>query len=433
MRSLTATWIAGVVAALIAAGCGGDSIQTGSPDAGGSGAVDDDAADGSGAPSETGADADVATVIAQWLATLAKTCSDDAPCGGAVTCYSGVCVDEPPSGSEVAQSDPTDGNKVTGEQPNLACADGPPATPEGPESAAMFGAVVRFGSGKITTNVLVDVYLASDWDASGCEELEGNGKANCYKAYGDADGDGVTPIASTTSAEVGEVPLPADCDEDEDCPLGYECSGDDDDIARECEEQFGLFVIDGLPTNTMLVVRSRATTHITDWHDTYTFGVYLFADEVDADGRYRYDVTMVSHGQWLLTANTMLIGDIPPQRGVIGGRVRDCRVPGDRDGWPIGEASLGLANPPNTFAYFNNLEDNTVPVVERVTTNILGRYAALDIEPGWNRLAGSIDGADGLGSIGGIDVFVVPNALSIVSWPGLQPYWKQEWVGDFPE
>lgn len=403
-----------------AAGCGGDSIQTGSPDAGGVGSADgadDDDGPGSSEP-------------------LPKACANDAPCSGDVTCYSGVCVDEPPLGSKVQQSDPTDGHKVTGQQPNLDCVDAPPAAPDGPGTADMYGAVVRFGSGKITTHVQVDVYLASEWDASACADVAPTGQAACYRSYGDVESvgeTGVAPIASTLSVPVGEVTLPADCDEDEDCPLGYECGGDDDDIARVCEEQFGVFVVDDVPTNTLLVVRSRATTHVTDWHDTFTFGVYLFADEVDAEGRYRYDVTMVSHGQWLLTANTMLIGDIPPQRGVIGGRVRDCRVPGIRDSWPIGEASLGLANPPSTFAYFNNLEDNTVPVVERVTTNILGRYAALDIEPGWNRIAGSIDAEGGLTTVGGIDVFVVPNALSIVSWPGLKPYWKQEWAGDFPD
>lgn len=407
--------VVGAVTIVVLAGCGGDGIVTEIPDAAGAG---DSSADG-GEPE-----------------ALPKACSGSAPCSGSVPCRSGVCVADPPPGSLVQQSDPTDENKLTGAQPNLDCADAVPATPEGPGSAILFGAVTRFGSGKITTNVRVDVFLASEWDASVCDPIEAKGaREACYRSYGDEGQDeswAITPIASGLSFEVGEVTLPDDCDDDEDCPLGYECSGDDDEIVRLCEEQFGLFALADVPTNTLLVIRSRATTHVTDWLDTFTFGVYLFADQVDAEGRYRYDVTMVSHGQWLLTANTMLIGDIPPEHGAIGGRVRDCRVAGERDGWPIGEASLGLARPAETFAYFNDLEDNTVPVVERVTTNILGRYAALDIEPGWNRIAGSIHASDGLRSIGGGDVFVLPNALSIVSWPGLQPYWKQEWGGDFP-
>jgi hypothetical protein len=56
----------------------------------------------------------------------------------------------------------------------------------------------------------------------------------------------------------------------------------------------------------------------------------------------------------------------------------------------------------------------------------LGRFAALDVPAGWNKLAGSarVDGQ--VESIGAIDVYVIPNSLSIVSGPGRQPYWRQQ-------
>ncbi|MEC9072993.1 MAG: hypothetical protein VX938_11455, partial [Myxococcota bacterium] len=217
--------------------------------------------------------------------------------------------------------------------------------------------------------------------------------------------------------------LPETCEGHHECPLGYECLEGDLDFT--CEEQFGIYEISDVPTNTPLVIRARATTFENKWHDTYTFNVFLYSDTV-VDGRVHYDATMVSHGQWLLTANTVALADIPPEHGAIGGRVRDCRIAGERASWPVSDVTLALAAPSVRTVFFNNLEDDTVPLVERTSTNILGRFAALDIEAGWNQLAGSGRVGDEVVSMGAVDVYVIPNALSVVTFPGREPFWKQE-------
>jgi hypothetical protein len=116
--------------------------------------------------------------------------------------------------------------------------------------------------------------------------------------------------------------------------------------------------------------------------------------------------------------------NIAPENGAIGGRIRDCHD-AERDSWPIADVRLGLAAPGRSFVYFNNLEDDTVPLIDRETTDILGRFAALDVPAGWNRIAGAarVDGQ--VVTIGSVPVYVAPSSLSIISWPGALPYWRQ--------
>jgi len=227
------------------------------------------------------------------------------------------------------------------------------------------------------------------------------------------------------SFPVTGVSVPDFCDGHADCPLGYECYEHDLDFV--CGEQFGLYVIENVPTETELVLRARATNFESKWHDTYVFGVVLHGDQMDDQGGVHFDATMVSEAQWLLTPNTVGLDDIPPDRGVVGGRVRDCRVAGERAGWPVAEVSLALAQPAEKIVYFNSLEDDTIPLASRTTTNIVGRFAALDVPTGWNVVAGAawVDGE--LVSVGHSDVYVVPDALSIISFPGTLPHWKQGW------
>ena len=58
----------------------------------------------------------------------------------------------------------------------------------------------------------------------------------------------------------------------------------------------------------------------------------------------------------------------------------------------------------------------------RTKTNIIGRYAAVGVPPGPNRVAvvGRIAGKQEV--LGTADVFVIPNALVIISIPGMVPY-----------
>ncbi|MGB0590364.1 MAG: hypothetical protein ACPGU1_11850 [Myxococcota bacterium] len=433
-------------------GVSGGSSATGSEPSSDTASVDD-VSGATETPEADGAAVEEPAVVAPLL----LSCTEELECEGGLHCRSGVCLADPPVEEVLTLTDATGVDPYPAEvEASLGCMDEAPSTPDGPTETTLYGAVTRFGSGLITRDIRVEVFAADDWDPSECEAVEDvDARITCYAEYGSpehTDTHGIEPLGSALSVAAEDAPE-SECDGHADCPLGYECV--EDDVEKTCQEQFGLFEIAGVPTNTRLVIRSRATTYTDKWHDVYMFGVYLYADQVDASGRTHYDVTMVSEGQWLLTANIAGL-TIAPENGVIGGRVRDCRVEGvcvdaggaegescvldsdcdsetgeetcsgGRASWPLGGVAIGLAQPAAQIVYFNNLEDDTVPLDFRTTTNILGRYAALDVPAGYNQIAGVARDDAEVVSVGGASVYVVPGALSIIGWPGHQPHWKQE-------
>lgn len=382
-------------------------------------ATDTDAVDSS----ETTDDATVGDDVADTAGDVADTsqptalpnaCDASRACTTG-TCRSGVCVTDPPSAATSHLTDPTTNSETDG-WPDLDCVDQSLTPPTQTTTATLYGAVARFGKGRKTIGIHVDVLLAAGFDPSACEaEDDEDAQKLCYRSYG-------TPIGSAVSVAATPASVPNECLIHEECPLGYQCF-DPNDLGGTCEEQFGLYEIAGVPLETPLVIRSYATTSENQWHDTYLYNVILHADAT-TEGRVQYDAQMVSEGQWELTTNSVGLPDMAPDNGAVGGRVRDCD-PGDRDSWPIADVRLALANPGRSIVYFNNLEDDTVPLIDRETTDILGRFAALDVPAGWNRIAGAarVDGQ--VVTIGGVPVYVAPNTLSIVSWPGTQPFWRQ--------
>jgi hypothetical protein len=399
-------WSGLAVVALVA--CGDDAPRGIGQDTS-QGEVVADTADAADSAAETGADATDDTAAP----ALPNACPDGTCASG--VCRSGVCVTDPPAGAVSYLTDPTD-NKATTTWPELGCVDRSQEPPAQTATATLYGAVSRFGKGRKTIGIQVDVFLAEGFDPSGCEaESSADAKKDCFRTYG-------TPVASALSVAATPASVPTECTRHEDCPLGYQCY-DPSELGGACEEQFGLYEAAGVPLDTPLVIRAYATSNETQWHDTTVYNVVLHADRV-VEGRIQYDAQMVSEGQWILTTNSVGLPAIAPEHGAVGGRVRDCAT-GERDAWPIADVRLGLAAPGSAIVYFNNLEDDTVPLIDRETTDILGRFAALDVPAGWNRIAGAarVDGQ--VVTIGSVPVYVAPNSLSIVSWPGTQPYWRQ--------
>lgn len=365
--------------------------------------------------SDTSGDTDTADT-GDTTAPQPNACDEARACQQG-SCRSGVCVQDPPAGSNAYLTDPVE-NLLSTEWPDLSCVDTVRQRPIETTTTTMYGAVARFGKGRKTLDIKIEVLLAEGFDPSACQnEATDAAKRNCYRNYG-------TPIASTLSvAPPTPTSLPDSCTRHEECPLGYQCF-DPAELGGDCEEQFGLYELPGIPLNTPLIIRSYTTTNEAQWHDTWMFNVILDPAR-EVFGRTQYDAQMVSHGQWLLTSNSVGLPDMSPNNGAIGGRIRDCQ--GDRPyAWPISEVRLNLARPGSGIVYFNNLEDDTVPLIDRQSTDILGRFAALDVPAGWNRMAGAarVDGQ--VVSVGSTPVYVIPNALSIVSWPGSQPYWRQQ-------
>lgn len=343
---------------------------------------------------------------------LPNACDEATACRSGV-CRSGVCVTDPPSGAVSNITDPVT-NLASSDWPDLDCADQTFVAPTQTTTATLYGAVARFGKGRKTTDIHVDVLLAEGFDPSACnDEPTTDAIKTCYRNYG-------TPIGSTLSVAAPSADA-TECEKHEQCPIGYQCF-DPNELGGTCQEQYGLYQITNVPLDTPLIIRSYATTSEAQWHDTWMFNIVLHSGRV-VEGRVQYDAQMVSEGQWQLTTNTVGLPPMDVKNGAVGGRVRDCGVA--RDDWPVADVRLGLAAPGKSIVYFNNLEDDTVPLIDRETTDILGRFAALDVPAGWNRIAGAarVDGQ--VVTVGGVPVYVVPNSLSIVSWPGTEPYWRQ--------
>lgn len=396
-------WLAGFAVTCAGAGCGSNAEVEPASDI----EVREDAALADGVSDVERGETEVSVMPQACGAELA--CDEGA-------CRSGVCVPDPPAGDLSYVTNPVD-NEVTTLWPDLSCLDASTAAPIQSQTATLYGAVSRFGKGRKTVGMKVEVLAADGFDPSACLDARGEEATKaCYRAYGTVLGSTVSLAAPTPTA------LPETCTRHEECPLGYQCF-DPNELGGTCEEQFGLYEISGIPLDVPLIIRTTATSSESQWHDTWLFNVVLHSGRV-VEGRVQYDAQIVSEGQWQLTTNSVGLPDIAPENGAIGGRIRDCA--GTRDvSWPIADVRLGLANPGRSIVYFNDLEDDTVPLIDRESTDIIGRFAALDVPPGWNRMAGAarVDGE--IVSIGGVPVYVIPGALSIVSWPGTTPYWRQ--------
>lgn len=348
---------------------------------------------------------------------LPNACDDQRACTRGA-CRSGVCIEDPPTGSAGILDDPATA-LPSGAPIDLGCADRTLTPPAEPGTATVHGALARFGSGRRTDGLRIDVMLAEDFDPTGCEKIADlDARKTCFRELG--------PIIGTTTTirRALTEDLPASCAKHEECPFAYQCY-DPHKIGGKCEEQFGVYEIAGMPLDTPLIIRAVPVT-ATDrdrWHDTWMFYVVLNGEAV-VDGRVQYDAQIVSASQWINTANSVGLDDIPDTNGAIGGRVRDCHQ-ADRESWPIREVRVGLARRAQRIVYFNDLEDDTVPLVTRETTNVHGRFAALDIEAGWNVISGSARIGGEVRSVGALPIYIFPDALTIASWPGYNPFWRQ--------
>ncbi len=428
-----------VACALVAAGCGtSDTSAPSSSGGGGGGAAGSGAADGAaGGADATGSGADATGADAQTTGDAANTtgsavsapsdlpqgCNADHPCDEGRTCVArddgeGVCVPVPEDALNLGN--PFDEQPASG-TPVLDCLAGDWGQPG--EPVTMYGYVDRFGSGGITAGMTVRVFRRSEFHPEQCDSVADPGER--FQCYANLVADPTLIVGEATSVPPPPLAEAVDCSHDGDCPLGYACAGQKG--FEQCEPNYGLYQLDGVPTNTPLVVYVTPADPASrnDWHDTYLYDVVLLerAVQQDANGKrwYRFDPTTVSDAQWKTVPNPFGT-QITPPNGAIGGRLRDCGVEGDRRSWPLGGARVGFARPPSRTGYFNDKEEDTLPDPNRTATNILGRYVGLDVEPGVNWVAAAaLDGGE-VRSLGIHQIYVFPSSLTIVSFPGqLEP------------
>ena len=375
-------------------------------------------------------------------------CAKDGDCKTNHACIEGVCVPKLVGAKETQVTDPLNDNQPSKEAVEFSCFgktidDLVKGLPE-VATVTMWGRVDRFGGGGPTVNIEVAVFKKADFKPEACAHLVDPKESGA--CYGDEAKVG-KPLAKVVSVDAAgaekngwlpkrKLATEKECTKGQhlDCPHGDTC--DKVDGFPKCTFQHGLFAISGLPTNVPLIVRTRPVdaNDPNGWRVSYIWDVVLFSNRLDEHGEahqpkafigqdtYRYNPTIVGEGQWKLVPDTIgVLGGISDGHGVIGGRVRDCGT-SKRRSWSLVNAKLGVGIPPEGLTYFNDSETDTVPNKSRTETNLLGRYAAVGIPAGPNRVAA-------LGKIGGKDVplaatdmYVIPNSLVIVSLPGFVPY-----------
>jgi hypothetical protein len=368
-------------------------------------------------------------------------CDAVKPCAAGATCVDGVCVFAPGPEMAATLTDPDNDNLPVSASLELGCVGQPaqvPTTP-GPKTVTMWGRVDRFGSGPVTADIEVAVFRLADFHPQAC--VSANDVEACLHDPAKVG----TPLAVVDSVEPDaaalakgwDVPAPKKagdlCSKHLDCPGGYECRKDTSAVAKVCVKLHGVYAVENVPTDVPLVVRVRAKkATAAGWHHSYLWDVTLYSDRLDdktglqpskykGQDTYRVNPTIVGEGQWQLVPLTMGFKSIEEGHGVIGGRIRDCGKDGGRGGWPIHNARVAVGQPGQGVAYFNKEEDNPVPDKMATGTDVVGRYAAVDVPPGANRLAAAVNLGGQVTSLGHADLWVVPNALMIVSLPGRTP------------
>ncbi len=381
---------------------------------------------------------------------FAPNCCGDEDCKESQMCVQGVCAARLDSGLTSSLTDPADDDQPIDTPIETGCngkstAELVAGLPTG-VSVTMWGRVDRFGGGGLTDGVEVSVFLAKDFHPEACAGIKGSKAIRTCMHDESKVGKPIATVVSVTPeagvakgwAVKAKYKPDQECTKNLhlECPLGYLCDKFDGYV--KCGKAHGVYAIEAIPTNVRLVVRASPVdpSHPDGWRDSYVWNVVLLSDHLDAMGEgsqptaflnkqtYRFNPTIVGKAQWVLVPTTMSLGKISSGNGVIGGRVRDCGKD-DRASWAVLDTKISAGVRGAGQSYFNDSESDTVPSKKRTTTNVLGRYAIINIEPGPNRVVvtGRVGAKDTV--LGWADVYVIPDALVLASLPGYVPKLKK--------
>ena len=360
-------------------------------------------------------------------------CGENLPnCSSGLLCVKGVCLVEPMEDATIAH-EYDDGAMELDEPPNISCWESPLTAPEGEHTTVrVTGDVDRFGPGSKTKNVCItfynyhlflDFFAASDCDSlvndediiacygkdpCRCDDLGGESEIqSCYMEIGYCKG-----IIDSGTAEECRTTYGGSV------VVGYGLSVDSGSSR-------GIFSVDDIPTNKKLAVKASGSTM--KWIDSYEYGAYMRRDKVgivDEIPTINWDANIISTAAWNTIPSTAgLPAGMQNMNGAIAGQARDCGLQNhpeyeDRGPEALVHATVGLVQDATLTAYFNGNPDDTLPQPGRIDTNLLGTYAALDMESGLNRVsvAVSIDGQ--IINAGFRDVFMPPHSVAICTFEG---------------
>jgi hypothetical protein len=180
-----------------------------------------------------------------------------------------------------------------------------------------------------------------------------------------------------------------------DCGTRYECN----------------YIYTGVPTEKELVIRTSGT----NWTDLYDYGVFV-PNAAIVNGEFKHNLRALASSDYNSIAQSAIGGPITSGNGALAGEVHDC---GDVR---LLNATVNINQSNKFLTYFSDNEANPIPVTSTRSTTSLGLYAALDVAPGPLSAAAVGKVAGKVTTLGYARAQVFPNAVSIVTFRGLQPF-----------
>ncbi len=183
--------------------------------------------------------------------------------------------------------------------------------------------------------------------------------------------------------------------DNEDCGTRYECN----------------YIYGGVPTEKELVIRTSGI----NWTDFYDYNVFVPNTEI-VNGEWKHNLRALASSDYNAIAQAAIRGPISSGNGAIAGEIHDC---GDVR---LQNATVNIDQPNKFLTYFTNNEAAPLPDTAARGTSALGIYAALDVAPGPVAVAAVGKIAGKVTTLGHSRARVFPNAVSIVTFRGLQPF-----------
>ena len=289
----------------------------------------------------------------------------------------GVALPAPPADAALERSSSVKNFAGSG-PPQLDCFEpaGYPAAPGTPQLVTMKGIAKIFSHGCSSDNLEIKVYT-----------VKRDGSAD------DGMPDQLVGAAITTDADCTVNGVSVNND---DCP----------DMRHECTYEYP-----NVPTETELIVVTSGMY----WAPIYEYNLYIRNDAV-VSGFYDKDVRALAQDDYGLVAQVALGSPITLGHGAVAGEVHDC------DNVRLVNAVVDVDTPRLVSTYFTDNESNPLPDLDANATSILGLYSAMDIEPGPVTVAAAGIHNGRLVGVGYVRARVFANAITTVTFRGLQPY-----------
>jgi hypothetical protein len=156
------------------------------------------------------------------------------------------------------------------------------------------------------------------------------------------------------------------------------------------------------------------------WKDMYSYNIWLFDYEIDADSRVYYKSRCLSLDDWRnIPVAAGDVTGVAPGKGAVAGEIHDC---GDVR---LYYATVAVYPRAETFTYFNGVEEKLYPELGRTDygTNLDGLYAAIELDAGqtvWVTALARVAG-EGYVSLGWQVAQTWPDSLTSVSLRGTRP------------